>query len=505
MCDRSLDRRLYFIFVMKLPAFLATPLDELVQHRSDEAIKTHVLNLFRQVATNVPGYRAFLQANQIEPATIKSLADFHQLPLTTKDNYIRRYSLPELCYQGRIEGCDFISASSGSTGEPTFWARRIEDELDIATRFEQVFDDSFRASETPTLAAICFPLGTWVGGLYTTNCCRYLAAKGYPITLVTPGNNKAEILRVVTALAPFYAQTVLLGYPPFLKDTIDTGIAQGVDWAQYNVKLVLAGEVFSEEWRSLVGERLGSTNFCYDSASLYGTADAGVLGNETPLSIGIRRWLSQQPEIARELFGKSRLPTLIQYDPLTRYFEVEAGTLLFSGDNGVPLIRYHIADTGGIIGYDQMLAFLARKGFDPRSQPELKDGSGIRALPFVYVFGRSQFAISYFGANIYPENVTVGLEQSPICEWVTGKFVMQIREALDRNVELSIVVELAPGEMKSEERVRSIASSIRYHLRRLNSEFANYVPELNQTPQIELRLAGDAEYFPVGVKHRYTR
>lgn len=491
---------------MKLDTFLATPLDNLVQPRSNAEVETKVLDLFRQVAANVPGYRAFLQERHIAPNTIQSLANFHQLPLTTKDNYIRRYSLPDLCYEGRMAGCDFVSASSGSTGEPTFWARRIEDELDIATRFEQVFHDSFRAIETPTLAVICFPLGTWVGGLYTTNCCRYLAAKSYPITLVTPGNNKTEILRLVTAIAPFYAQTVLLGYPPFLKEAIDTGSAQGVDWAQYNVKLVLAGEVFSEEWRSLVGQRLGSTNFCYDSASLYGTADAGVLGNETPLSICIRRWLSQQPEIARELFGKSRLPTLIQYDPLTRYFEVAAdGTLFFSGDNGIPLIRYHIADTGGIIGYDRMLAFLASKGFDPQSQPELQNRRGIRALPFVYVFGRSQFAISYFGANIYPENVTVGLEQSPICEWVTGKFVMQIRETVDRNAELSIVVELAPGEAANDDRVRAIASSICYHIQRLNSEFANYVPESNRTPQIELRLTGDAEYFPVGLKHRYTR
>jgi phenylacetate-CoA ligase len=490
---------------MKLDTFLVTPLDDLVQQRSNAEIETHVLNLFRQVATNVPGYQAFLQDKQIEPDRIQSLAEFQQLPLTTKENYIRCYSLPDLCYEGRIAECDFISASSGSTGQPTFWARRIEDELEIATRFEQVFHDSFRAQETPTLAVICFPLGTWVGGLYTTNCCRYLAAKGYPITLVTPGNNKTEILRVVTALAPLYAQTVLLGYPPFLKDAIDTGIAQGIEWEKYNVKLVMAGEVFSEEWRTLVGERLGSTNFCYGSASLYGTADAGVLGNETPLSICIRRWLAQQPEIARELFGKSRLPTLIQYDPLTRFFEVEDGMLLFSGDNGIPLIRYHIADTGGIIGYDEMLAFLAGKGFNPISQMELRGRNGIRDLPFVYVFGRSQFAISYFGANIYPENVTVGLEQSPICEWVTGKFVMQIRETADRNAELSIVVELAPGEAKTDERVEAIADAIRYHLRRLNSEFAHYVPESNQTPQIELRLTGDVEYFPVGVKHRYTR
>ena len=39
----------------------------------------------------------------------------------------------------------------------------------------------------------------------------------------------------------------------------------------------------------------------HDSASLYGTADGGVLGNETPLSIAIRRWLANHPEAARSL------------------------------------------------------------------------------------------------------------------------------------------------------------------------------------------------------------
>ena len=97
------------------------------------------------------------------------------------------------------------------------------------------------------------PGGTWVGGLYTLACARHLAAKGYPITVVAPGNNKAEILRVIPELAAHCDQTVLLGYPPFIKDVIDTGTAAGLDWTRYAVKLVLAGEVFSEEWRDLVG------------------------------------------------------------------------------------------------------------------------------------------------------------------------------------------------------------------------------------------------------------
>ena len=262
---------------------------------------------------------------------------------------------------------------------------------------------------------------------------------------------------------------------------------------------MLAGEVFSEEWRTLVGARTGSTRPCHDSASLYGTADAGVLGCETPLSVAIRRYLAGVPEAAATLFGDARLPTLVQYDPASRFFETLDGTLLFTGDNGIPLVRYHIADEGGLVAFDEMLAFLADRGFEPPAELVT------RRLPFVYVFGRSHFTVSYFGANIYPENVTVGLEQPPVCDWVTGKFVLEAREDRDRSCRLVLVVELAPGIEPGAEKERTIASSVVAQLVRLNSEFANYVPAEHRMPQVELRPLGDPEWFPPGVKHRYTR
>lgn len=485
--------------------FLTTPLEaQLKRHRSVSP-ESAALELFESVVNTVPAYQAFLSENRINPASIQTFADFQKLPLLNKENYLRRHPLADLCRNGQLETCDTIAVSSGSTGNPTFWPRFIADEFEIATRFEQIFHDSFYADSRRTLAVICFTLGTWVGGMYTTNCCRYLGSKGYPITVVTPGNNKQEIFRVVQELGTAFEQVVLLGYPPFIKDVIDTGISRGVEWQQYKIKMVFAGEVFSEEWRSLVGERVGSTNHCYDSASLYGTADAGVLGNETPLSICIRRFLANNPDAARALFGESRLPTLVQYDPLSRFFEVRDGTLLFSGNNGIPLVRYHISDTGGIISYSAMLEFLAEWGFDPVAALQQAGERGIHGLPFVYVFGRSNFTVSYFGANIYPENVTVGLEQPGIREWVTGKFVLQVKEDADKNRSLSVVVELAPGVEGSEEKRGAIASSILSELLRLNSEFANYVPPEFQMPQVALAPTGEPEYFPVGVKHRYTR
>jgi phenylacetate-CoA ligase len=474
-------------------AYLTTPLDDLLAAADPEQ---RALAVFRRTAATVPAYAAFLAEHGVDPETIRTPDDFQSLPLATKDTYVNRWPLAERCRDGRLDGCDMLALSSGSTGEPTVWPRFLTEELAVATRFEQVFHDSFDAHTRTTLAVVCFPLGTWVGGMYTAACLRHLAAKGYPLTVVTPGNNPEEILRVVDRLGGEAEQLVLLGYPPFVKGVIDTGRARGVNWSRHAVKLVLAGEVFSEEWRTLVGERTGARRPTHDSASLYGTADAGVLAVETPLSIAIRRFLAGRPADAEELFGDVRLPTLVQYDPSSRFFEEQDGTLLLTGENGVPLVRYHIADEGGIVPHDDLLAFVRGRGFDPPPG---------RPLPFVFVFGRSHFTVSYYGANVYPENVTVALEQAPISDWTTGKFVLEAREDERRDRVLALVVELAPGAEPDDGRAAAVADAVVTQLLRLNSEFANYVPADRRLPQVSFAPAGDPEWFPVGVKHRYTR
>ena len=485
--------------------FISTPLDKLLLDQQSINPEDHILALFHRCVAEVPAYRKFLEAQNVNPTNITTYRTFCALPLMDKASYIYAYPLAERCLGGSLKSSDRVAVSSGSTGQPTFWPRSIADELDVAVRFEQVFKDSFHAHERTTLTVVCFALGNWVGGLYTTSCCWHLTSKGYPLMVATPGNNKAEIFRVIQALAPHFEQTVLLGYPPFVKDVIDSGIAEGIDWATYKPKLVFAGEVFSEEWRSLVLKRIGSTSPCYDSASLYGTADGGVLGNETPLSIAIRRWFSVHPEAARSLFGESRLPTLVQYDPASRFFELHDDTLVVSGENSVPLLRYHIADKGGLVSFEDMWAFLNNHGVHSLAELGLDNSSQTRSLPFVFVFGRADFTVSYYGANIYPENVTVGLEQPEFTSWISGKFVLETRETDNSDKYLHIAVELLPAIQGTIKLSEKIAESVKTQLLRLNSEFANYTPAERQLPQITLYSFADSDYFPVGVKHRYTR
>ena len=153
---------------------------------------------------------------------------------------------------------------------------------------------------------------------------------------------------------------------------------------------------------------------------------------------------------------------------------------------------------GGPMAANLLAAGYPVHGFDPVASA----GTDGRGLPFVYVFGRALFTMLFFGANIYPENVTVGLEQPGIHDWVTGRFVLEVVEDAAHDRQLRVTVERAPGKDGDP---AELARSIRTELLRLNSEFANYVPVDRQLPHIELRDFGDPEYFPQGVKHRYTR
>src|SRR3546814_9112657 len=128
---------------------------------------------------------------------------------------------------------------------------------------------------------------------------------------------------------------------------------------------------------------------------------------------------------------------------------------------------------------------------------------GMREQPFVYVFGRTHFAVSYFGANVFPETVAIGLEQPDIAPHVTGKFVLQAHEGIDTAPHLALAIELAPGAAAIDP--DSIADAVLAQLLRLNSEFKNYTPPEYQHPRVTLHPAGDPDWFPVGVQHRYTR
>ena len=233
---------------------------------------------------------------------------------------------------------------------------------------------------------------------------------------------------------------MLLGYPPFLKDVIDTGLAARLDWPRYTIKLVMAGEVFSEEWRDAGRPSAPGSTDAAASTRPRSTAPPTPACSATRRRSASRSAASwpQRPSAARELFGESRLPTLVQYDP--REPLLRGRTTARCCSPATTACRWSATTsptTGGLIAVRRACSRSVRGTASTRCRDPPASDRGARTLPFVYVFGRVAFTVSYFGANVYPENVTVGLEQPPISEWVTGKFVLEAREDADRDRDLA--------------------------------------------------------------------
>ena len=60
---------------------------------------------------------------------------------------------------------------------------------------------------------------------------------------------------------------------------------------------------------------------------------AGALGYETPACLLLRRLCARTPALAQALFGSSVLPTLVQYNPVDYFLQVENGEILLTGLN----------------------------------------------------------------------------------------------------------------------------------------------------------------------------
>ncbi len=466
------------------------------------------LKLFHKAAERVPAYKDFLQKNSIDHRLIRTIDDFKRVPIIDKKNYLRAYSLKELCWDGKIDNLYVLSSSSGSTGEPFMWPRGEEQELEGGLNFELIFKEIFEAHKYKTLYIVCFAMGTWISGPFVLACAEYLNRKGYPVLTVTPGLDTSVTYSLFKNLADQFDQIVISGYPPYIKDILDGGKANGINWKKYKIKFLFAAEGFSEKWRKYVLEQVGAKNHLTASVNIYGSADAAILAYETPVATAIRQAIAVNSKYLQTFFGDSRTPTLAQYDPRLKYFENVEGKLIFTTRSGLPLVRYSIGDNGGLFAFQEMetkLSTVTKKSLaDIMKTNSCSDK--LWKLPFVYLFGRADFTVSLYGLLIYPEHIKYGLESKKLQKYLTGKFTMSIEFSESQDPYLLIRVEMAEGVKASSTLVRTIEKEIINGLEEVNSEYNRLLDSVGKRacPVIELYEHGNVEYFRKGAKQKWT-
>ncbi len=427
------------------------------------------LDVFYTTIRDVPAYKKFIEKNGVNYHDIKSIDDFTKyVPVMNKDNYLKSYPFIDLVKKGIVP--PMVSASSGSSGKPFYWPRGDEQEIRGGKLHEKIFRDIFNIEGQRTLVIVCFSMGNWIAGTFTAASCRYVAKqKRMNLSIITPGIEKEDILAVLRDLAPEFETVVLAGYPPFLMDVITESKSRGIPLDVFKIKFLFAGEGFSEPWRELICSAVNINNSLLDTVSVYGTADAGALGHENPLTIFLRKKATENLNFRDELFGDiGFVPSLVQFDPDAIYFELINEQLAFTTDSGIPLIRYDIKDKGSVINQTKIVSVLKKFNLYDEAEHFLKKWP----YPMVALFGRSDVAVTFYALNIYPENIKAAVEQSGLLSKLTGKFIARVESNEDQTVQKLIInFETLENIIVNDNLIEETKSSVFENLTHLNTEY----------------------------------
>lgn len=460
------------------------------------------LNIFHDAAQRVPAYKDFLAKYKIQHAKIKNIEDFQQIPVTNKKNYIQKYPLKDRCWNGRLFKNNFVAISSGTSGEATFWPRGEYQEFETAVIHELLYQSFFEIKKYKTLIIIGFPMGVYVSGMATVLPSLLISEKGYNLTVATVGTNKDDILRIVQSLQKDYEQIILIGHPFFLKDVLEAGKSQGIEWSKKRLRMMFCSEGFSEKWRKYVLSNVNITLRWNNAISTYGSSELLLMAYETPLSILVRNIIQEEKSRAK-LFLRRSEPNLFQYNPLLRYIEVIRGELIFTSASGIPLIRYNLHDSGRILSFEKVRTVLDQA--NPKWQKELGKYS-IWQLPFLAMWGRSDQTIVFYAANIYPEHIRQALDHKPFFKKLTGKFTMRKDYTKDMEEFLEINIELQNKVKPSLILTKTIQKHVFQRLQEINMEYFDMSSRhvgRRAIPRINLWPYQHPKYFKPGLKPRY--
>ena len=471
-----------------------------------------VIELANFVLRTVPAYKQFLKDNNSKANNISDIEGFKKLPISSKENYLKKYNYKDLFPYGDLSDITTISATSGSTGEPFYLPRGEEQDKQYEHAAEIFLKNQFESSGKSTLGIIGFGLGIWIGGMFTYKIFNKIAARGSKISLLPVGPNKDLYLKSLKKFGQFYDQILLMGYPPFIKDIIDEAADYGINWKDYNIKILTATESFSEEFRDYLAKKAGVKNIYTDIINIYGTVELGTMAHETALTTLIRKIAIKHARVFSEIFGSAnRLPTLAQYYPYMVHFEEEHGEILGSGyGSSIPLLRYRFPDRGGVLPFDVMMKRLSSAGVDiMKEAKKQKIDKSILKLPFVYVYERSDMSTTLFGINIYSEYIKHALQNKDTINSVTGKFTMITKTDKEQNQFLEINIELKKGIKPSSSFASTVQKSVIKSLLEKSTEYnylhgsgsATYRKRLR--PKIVLWPHEDLSYFGGG-KQRWT-
>ena len=195
---------------------------------------------------------------------------------------------------------------------------------------------------------------------------------------------------------------------------------------------------------------------------MFSTSESGVVAIETEFINLVKRIFLDKNDLMSKIFNVDFIPTLMQYDPLSKYIEIINDHIVLSSFGVFPLIRYDTKDSGGIILKSELAKLL-----------NLDDNivNGTMNLPVIYIKGRSDVALTLYAVNIYIDNlkqITYSIELLP---FITGRFQAYVEHDNKQNQKFFIKLECNRNVKIDNEKEKYIKQYMVDKLRKLNSEY----------------------------------
>jgi phenylacetate-CoA ligase len=458
--------------------------------------KWRVWFAFEDARRSVPAYRELVgehPGTDVKPRGLDP--DLTALPITTKANYVRRFSVEQRCRGGHLpERGAVIDESSGTSGVPNNWVRGPEERADVQKLLQVAVRSAL--GEGPLFVINAFALGPWATGMNVTMSVVDIAV----VKSVGPDVQKIE--NTLELFGPRY-RYLICGYPPFLKRLVDSA---GVDWEHYSCVAVVGGEGMSEALRSHLGR------YFVRVYSSYGASDLEInLAGETDFSVALRQLLAKRPELGGELSlpELGTLPMVFQFNPLDYHIESsDEGELVISIcrlKTASPKLRYDVGDLGRAVRYGGVVRALRALGMEPN---EL--AAEHLPLPCMFVYGRADTTVAFYGCKVTPGDLEEVVYSLPELAALVDSFALVVDEDEQANALLTFAFELAPGaEPPNAGRSQALRDAALARLAKINQDYreASRMVPAGREPALEFHRAGTGPFagYDVRLKRRYVQ
>lgn len=447
-------------------------------------LRAHAVHL--KARARCPAYAKFLEA---EGYVERDGWQLSRVPVMTKDNYVKKYSLEERCYDGRIPASGVvIDESSGSSGVPNNWVRSVDEREDVKRILQLNYKLIYR--DDGCILLNCFALGPWATGM---NVSMSLVDVGI---LKSIGPDQRKLENTLELFGKSY-RYLIFGYPPFIKQFVDS---TRLDLKTYRLDLIVGGEGISE------GLRTHLRGYFQSVISSYGASDLEInIGVETELTIGVRQLCAKDRGLCESLFGRQTAPMIFQYNALDYVIETsEAGELLFTigrPASAAPKIRYNLRDLGGAMSHRHLSSRLAENGVAIG-----KLAARQSRFPILYVFGRNDLTVPFFGAKVYPTDIEDILSADPVLVHEINSFQLVSYEDDHINRRLKIHLEAVRGSEGKLPRPEQLHDIFYEGLCRCNQDFRE-VTRMFDRSAVEIEVhpyeTGPFQGRDIRIKNKY--